>query len=150
MSADERAPSRPAPAAAPALRPAVCVLLEDDAGRCLFVRRAPGRPAAGYWTPVTGKIEDGESIAEAAVREVFEETGLFIKIPDETILTRSKTEGDGVGFELFWIRAVLADRHERPQQTISLSNEVAEARWVSRTELATLAPMFASTRAFFR
>jgi 8-oxo-dGTP diphosphatase len=143
MSAETPPPSR-------TLRPAVCVVLTDAVGRCLFVRRAEGRPAAGYWTPITGKIEPGESVAEAARREVREETGLVIQIPDESILARTPTEGDGAGYELFWIRAVLAPEDEpATKRTSILSNEVAEARWVERTELDTLTPMFASTRAFF-
>ncbi|CAH1387896.1 dihydroneopterin triphosphate diphosphatase [Candidatus Nitrotoga sp. M5] len=30
----------------------------------------------GFWQSVTGSIDDGESLCETAVREVFEETGL--------------------------------------------------------------------------
>ena len=43
----------------------------------LALRRAPGRNLPGVWQPVTGKIELLETPAEAALREVREETGLL-------------------------------------------------------------------------
>jgi 8-oxo-dGTP pyrophosphatase MutT (NUDIX family) len=48
-----------------------CVL-RDDAGRVLLIRRRDN----GYWSLPAGAMEIGESVAENAVREVFEETGL--------------------------------------------------------------------------
>lgn len=42
----------------------------------LLIRRAPGRMYAGLWQCVTGKIEPGERIVDAALREFNEETGL--------------------------------------------------------------------------
>jgi len=43
----------------------------------LALRRAAGSSLAGIWQPVTGKIDRGESMLDAAVREVREETGLL-------------------------------------------------------------------------
>jgi len=68
---------------------AVCVLLEHE-GRFLFVERAQGRFAAGYWTPVTGRPEPGESLADAASREVLEETGLRVLVGRELGRTGSR------------------------------------------------------------
>jgi len=50
----------------------VKVVLHDNE-RFLLLKRL--RSAGGFWQPVTGVIEDGESAREAAVREVLEETG---------------------------------------------------------------------------
>ena len=47
----------------------------DDGERLLLIRRAGG-PYAGQWALVGGKWEFGETLAEAIVREVAEETGL--------------------------------------------------------------------------
>ena len=44
-------------------------------GKVLLVRRA-NPPDVGYWGFPGGKIESGETIREAAVRELLEETGL--------------------------------------------------------------------------
>lgn len=48
-------------------------------GRVLLIRRgkAPGR---GLWSPVGGKVEFGETLAEAAVREVREETAVTCRL----------------------------------------------------------------------
>ena len=43
-------------------------------GRVLLLRRAEAR--GGFWQPVTGRIEPGESEGEAARRELLEETGI--------------------------------------------------------------------------
>jgi len=48
------------------------VLVHDD-DRVLLLHRRPER--GNFWQPITGGIEDGESPAEAARREVLEETG---------------------------------------------------------------------------
>ena len=47
----------------------------DDGERLLLIRRAGG-PYAGQWALVGGKWDFGETLAEAIVREVLEETGL--------------------------------------------------------------------------
>jgi ADP-ribose pyrophosphatase YjhB (NUDIX family) len=47
-------------------------VLRDDAGRVLLIRRSDN----GHWALPAGAMEIGESIAEAAAREVREETGL--------------------------------------------------------------------------
>ena len=57
-------------------RPELCVgaiaVLDGD---LLLVRRGQG-PAAGEWSVPGGRVEGGELLAEAVVREVEEETGL--------------------------------------------------------------------------
>ena len=57
-------------------RPEVAVgaiAIDDD--RILLIRRGHG-PAAGRWSVPSGRIERGETAAEAVVRELLEETGL--------------------------------------------------------------------------
>lgn len=55
----------------------VRVLLFDPAGRLLLMKgRLPSDPAApGAWFTVGGGAEPGEAVAEAAAREIREETG---------------------------------------------------------------------------
>lgn len=56
-------------------RPAARILLLDEAGRLLLFRFDAGdRPA--FWATPGGAIDPGESFADAARRELREETGL--------------------------------------------------------------------------
>lgn len=54
---------------------AVAVFVADDEGRVLLIRRAR-EPAAGKWAPPGGFVDPGETLEEAAIREVREETGV--------------------------------------------------------------------------
>ena len=45
----------------------------EDGYKYLMMKRTDER--GGFWQPVTGGVEDGESIEQAAIREVYEETG---------------------------------------------------------------------------
>ncbi|MEY8661664.1 NUDIX hydrolase [Ligilactobacillus faecis] len=50
-----------------------CVILEDEAGRILLQQRTSGK-----WGLPGGLLELGETLAETAIREVKEETGLIV------------------------------------------------------------------------
>lgn len=57
-------------------RPEVAVgAIVVDRDRLLMVRRGHG-PAAGLWSVPGGRVEPGEMLVEAVVRELAEETGL--------------------------------------------------------------------------
>jgi len=63
----------------------VKVLVHDD-DRVLLLHRKPER--GNYWQPITGSIEDGESPAITARRELREETG-HDGVPESLELTQS-------------------------------------------------------------
>jgi ADP-ribose pyrophosphatase YjhB (NUDIX family) len=56
------------------------VLVFDDEGRVLLVRRAPGATRAGAWSVPAGFVDYGEEVRAAAARELLEETGLVAEI----------------------------------------------------------------------
>jgi 8-oxo-dGTP diphosphatase len=59
-------------------RPQLCVgAVAVDSDRLLLIRRAT-RPEAGRWSLPGGRVEHGETMAEAVVREVSEEAGLEV------------------------------------------------------------------------
>lgn len=55
----------------------VAVIVRDGVGRVLLGRRAGGR-RAGLWCIPCGRLEWGEDVREAAIREFREETGLMV------------------------------------------------------------------------
>jgi ADP-ribose pyrophosphatase YjhB (NUDIX family) len=57
------------------LVPAASAIVADDRGRILLQRRADN----GLWSIPGGRMEVGETIAQTAVREVEEETGLVVE-----------------------------------------------------------------------
>ncbi len=61
--------------------PVRCVgaVVTDEAGRLLLVRRA-NEPGRGLWSLPGGRVEPGETDAEALAREVAEETGLAVRV----------------------------------------------------------------------
>lgn len=64
----------------------VQVLLRTPEGRYLLLKRVEHE--GGFWQPVTGLIEPGESPTQAAIREVREETGLDLmhEVPESKSL----------------------------------------------------------------
>lgn len=64
-------------------RRAARVLLVDSADRTLLLRGGdPARPGLRWWFTPGGGLDDGETPAEGAARELFEETGLRVDPAD--------------------------------------------------------------------
>lgn len=61
----------------PVTEVAVGVLIQPD-GRFLLTSRPAGKVYAGYWEFPGGKLEDGESVAQALQRELHEELGIDV------------------------------------------------------------------------
>lgn len=61
---------------------AASAVIRDNQKRILLVQRA-NPPDMGCWTLPGGRVDPGETLEQAAIREVFEETGLVIRIVRE-------------------------------------------------------------------
>ena len=127
----------------PVPREAGRVLLLDAAGRVLLVRGSdPGRPGSRYWFTIGGGLDPGESVAEAAARELYEETGLRVEPGDlGEPLRHEVTEFpyDGVWYrqrQAYFVLRVPA--WEVPVEALSPDEEhfIHEHRWWSVEEIA--------------
>lgn len=109
--------------AAPAGRPEVCVgaiAVAND--RILLVRRGRG-PAQGTWSVPGGRVEGGETLADAVIRELVEETGLEAMC--DGLVGWVERIGDGYHQVVFDFRVtVLGD------QSPVAGDDAAEAAWV--------------------
>lgn len=65
-------------AAGPEPARSISVTVRRDDGRVLLLQRTEAR--GGFWQPVTGRVEAGETPQQAAVRELREETGLEVAV----------------------------------------------------------------------
>jgi 8-oxo-dGTP pyrophosphatase MutT (NUDIX family) len=72
-------------------------------GKVLLMQRGAGGDQAGTWAFPGGHIEDGETPAEAAIREVMEETGHDISPAD--LITWGHRVADGADFQCFMVRS---------------------------------------------
>jgi 8-oxo-dGTP diphosphatase len=68
-----------------------CVLVKND--EVLLLKK----PRRGWWVAPGGKMEPGESVRDACIREFREETGIYLKNPQiKGIFTFIMKEGDQV------------------------------------------------------
>ncbi|MGI8810005.1 MAG: NUDIX hydrolase [Acidimicrobiales bacterium] len=112
-------------------RPEVCVgAVTVDGERLLLVRRGHG-PAAGEWSVPGGRVEKGETLAEAVLRELAEETGLE-GMCDELIGWVERI-GDDHHFVILDFRVSVLD----PAEPVA-GSDAAEAAWVPLDEVADL------------
>jgi mutator protein MutT len=58
----------------------IAIAVVEDTDRFLIGRRAEGKALGGFWEFPGGRVESGETAAEAAKRECREETGLEVEV----------------------------------------------------------------------
>jgi 8-oxo-dGTP pyrophosphatase MutT (NUDIX family) len=125
----------PSAPAANSMVPSVNVVVENDAGEILMIRRSDN----DNWAVPGGAIDLGESMSQAGVRETLEETGIECEItgvigiytdPKHILLYTS----NGEARQEFSI--LLTGRYIGGKPTPS--NESTEVHWVSAPELADL------------
>ena len=110
--------------------PCVGAVIKDDRGRLLLIKRGHA-PGAGLWSLPGGRIEPGETDAEALIREMREETGLAIEA-GQLIGTVRRPAQDGGVLDIRDYAATVTGG------TLRAGDDAADARWVAASELETL------------
>jgi dihydroneopterin triphosphate diphosphatase len=96
--------------------------------RFLLLKRSEKDIYPRMWQMVTGRIEADEKAYEAALREVFEESGLKAKKMWVVPNIDSFYSADSDGIVLIPVFAVLTDENE----PVILSDEHTDFKWVSK------------------
>jgi ADP-ribose pyrophosphatase YjhB (NUDIX family) len=93
------------------LVPCVGAVVHDAAGRILLIRRGH-EPGRGLWSLPGGRVEGGESLAQAVEREVREETGLDVTAAAP--VGSVHLPGPGVTFDVVDLACTLIDPDQEP------------------------------------
>jgi len=110
------------------------VIFDESGSKVLLTRRMDN----GLWCLPGGAMESGESVAEACEREVFEETGLGVRVtrlvgvysdPDQLIIYP-----DGNKVQI----VALSFEAEIVSGELGLSNETTKAGFFTVTEMAAM------------
>lgn len=112
-------------------QPQVCVgaiAVDDD--RLLMIRRGQG-PGAGEWSIPGGRVAAGETMVEAVVRELIEETGIE-GVCGELVGWTEIIGDDGHFVILDFAVSVLEAAPPRP------GDDAVEAAWVPLADVAEL------------
>jgi ADP-ribose pyrophosphatase YjhB (NUDIX family) len=106
-----------------------------DKGALLLIKR-DREPARGQWSLPGGRVEIGETLREALVREVREETGIDVDVDGLIGVAERIVRDDDGAIEYHY---VILDYVCTPRSTsLTAGDDAADARWVPVGELADL------------
>lgn len=109
------------------------IIFHED--RVLLVRRG-NAPSKGQWSIPGGKVKLGETLREAAEREIQEETGICIQA-GETVFTFEHIEHNEHG-EVVYHYVVIDLEAEYISGKIQAADDAMDARWISAQNLERL------------
>jgi len=109
--------------------------------KVLIIQRAPSVRGGGYWAPVSGEVEPGESQEAAVARESMEEVGLTVR-PIRKVWENVSIRGT---FRLHWWMA----EYVGGELALNLA-EVSDARWLTVEEICRLDGTFEADREFYQ
>ncbi len=105
----------------------VVTVLVEEGGAFLIMKRSEEKSSSGYWNFIGGRIEEDETVGDAALREASEEAGLTGAVIEigEPYLSSGELG--------FWrIHPVLVETEDK---TVELNWEHSEHRWIKLEEI---------------
>ena len=109
-----------------------CFERED---RVLLVRRGKP-PAKGQWAIPGGSLELGETLQEAAEREIREETGIVIRAGDPFYTFDTVVRDDAGRVQFHYVIVDLMAEYVSGE--VKAGDDAKDARWASPREIANL------------
>ncbi|MFP5381959.1 MAG: Nudix family hydrolase [Gammaproteobacteria bacterium] len=97
----------------------VATVLTQPDGRVLLAQRPAGKPYAGYWEFPGGKVEPGETLEAALVRELHEELGIIVEAPCRWITRVFEYPHATVRLNFFRLFAWQGEPHPHEDQVFS-------------------------------
>ncbi|KFN51273.1 Nudix family hydrolase [Arenimonas composti] len=96
-------------------------VLRDVRGRILLARRTAGRDLAGLWEFPGGKVEPGETPAQALVREIEEELGIRVLAAEPLIAVPQAYPDKRIVLDVFEVTAWEGQPRGRERQALAWS-----------------------------
>lgn len=113
---------------------AVCLMIRRSSDGKQIVQQRLKQPFYGYWGRPTGKIRWGETILEAAARELLEETGLVADLRFESIY--HKLDFNEATDELLEDKIFFVVAGDDPTGTLIEEFEGGRNAWMTQEEYA--------------
>jgi ADP-ribose pyrophosphatase len=106
-----------------------------DEGRVLLVRRR-NPPAEGIWSVPGGAVELGETVRQAARREVREETGLDVQIGEVVDVVEVIASDERGETEYHYV--IVDFLGQNPKGVLRAGDDVSDVCWVAPEDVSSL------------
>jgi 8-oxo-dGTP diphosphatase len=108
------------------MKQGVNVVITDNAGKVLILKRSLSEKyCPNFWDLPGGKVEEGETLLEAAEREAKEESGLELELEHDYFYV---FHCPNVELDIYAFRASIVGGE------VALSDEHTDFKWVSKSE----------------